>query len=141
VTGPAADRAHGALAASCGLPRLPVSRRAPTGLPQWRLRRAVEYIDAHLSEPVTLADLASSTGLSRMHFAAQFRVATGMRPHEYLLRRRIDRAQQLLREPTATVIDTALSVGFHTQAHFSAVFKRFVGATPRRWRELGCSNG
>ena len=62
-----------------------------------------------------------------MHFAAQFRSATGLRPHEFLLRRRIDHAQRLLAEPGTRLVDVALSVGFQTQAHFTTVFKRFVG--------------
>jgi AraC-like DNA-binding protein len=55
-------------------------------------------MDSHLYEPISLSDLAAAAGLSRNYFAAQFRVATGLRPHEYLLRRRIERAQKLLVE-------------------------------------------
>ncbi|MDB5408688.1 MAG: hypothetical protein JWL84_3600 [Rhodospirillales bacterium] len=109
-------------------------RTKGTALPKWRLRRAVDYIEAHFGEPVTLADLAGSVGLTRMHFAAQFRAATGIRPHEYLLRKRIDRARELLASSEATLIDVAFSVGFQTQAHFTTVFKRFVGETPSQWR-------
>jgi AraC-like DNA-binding protein len=69
-----------------------------------------------------------------MHFAALFRVATGARPHEYVLRRRIERAQELLRDSSLTLVDVALSVGFQTQSHFTTVFKRFTGETPHRWR-------
>lgn len=69
-----------------------------------------------------------------MHFAAQFRRATGVRPHEYLLRRRIEHAQHLLRTSKQSVIDVALSSGFRSQAHFTTVFKRFVGQTPFCWR-------
>lgn len=108
--------------------------RSRTPLPPWRLRRVVAHIDAHLEDPITLADLAGVAGLSRMHFAAQFRVATGLRPHEYLLRRRIDHARHLLAEPRSKLVDVALSVGFQTQAHFTTVFKRIVGETPHRWR-------
>jgi len=104
-------------------------------LPKWRLKRAIDYIDAHLADPVSLADIASSTGLTRMHFAAQFRGATGVRPHEYLLRRRIERAQEMLLVDGTSVVDVALSVGFQTQAHFTTVFKRFTGQPPRAWRE------
>lgn len=109
-------------------------RRSRAPLPNWRLRRVEVYIDAHIEETVTLADLARVTGLSPMHFAAQFRAATGIRPHEFLLRRRIDHAQAMLADPRARLVDVALSVGFQTQAHFTTVFKRFVGQTPHRWR-------
>jgi AraC-like DNA-binding protein len=109
-------------------------RRSRTPLPTWRLRRVEALIDANIDEPVTLADLARVAGLSPMHFAAQFRAATGFRPHGFLFRRRIDHAQAMLADPRARLVEVALSVGFQTQAHFTIVFKRFVGATPHRWR-------
>ena len=118
--------------ANCG----PTSRPARArGLSKWRLKRARDYIEANLGEPLLLSDIAASTGLSRMHFAAQFRAATGIRPHEFVLRRRIERAQELIATPNTTLVNIALSVGFQTQAHFTTVFKRFVGETPSRWRE------
>jgi AraC family transcriptional regulator len=103
-------------------------------LQKWRLKRVVDYIDNHLGDKINLLDLAAVAGLSRMHFASQFRVATGLRPHEFLLRRRIRRAEELLQNGTMTIVEIALSVGFQTQAHFTTVFKRFVGHTPRQWR-------
>ncbi|CAE6703394.1 helix-turn-helix domain-containing protein [Paraburkholderia aspalathi] len=108
--------------------------REGAALPQWRMNRVVEYIDAHLSETIGLADIAASAGLTRMHFAAQFRRATGLRPHEYLLRRRIEHAQHLLLNSKHNVLDVALSCGFRSQAHFTTVFKRFAGETPCCWR-------
>lgn len=110
-------------------------RSTSAGLIKWRLKRAVDYIEENLSEPIGLAEIAASTGLTRMHFAAQFRVATGLRPHEYLLRRRVERAQQILLAPNTPVLDVALEVGFQTQAHFTTVFKRFVGQPPHAWRQ------
>lgn len=112
------------------------SVRKTTSLSKWRLDRAIDYIEANLAEPIALADVANTTGLTRMHFAAQFRAATGYRPHEYLLRRRIEQAQALLARPELTLVDAALSVGFQSQAHFSTVFKRLVGETPSRWRQM-----
>jgi AraC family transcriptional regulator len=108
--------------------------RAVRELPQWRLKRAFEYIDAHLSEPIRLEDIARSTGLTRMHFAAQFRAATGMRPHDYLLQRRIESAQMLLTKTKQGLLDIALEAGFRSQAHFTTVFRQWVGETPARYR-------
>jgi AraC family transcriptional regulator len=105
-----------------------------TELPRWRLKRAIDYVEARLAEPVHLADVASAAGLTRMHFAAQFRAATGLSPHEYLLRRRIERAQELLDRTAMSTVDVALSVGFQTQSHFTTVFKRFAGQPPQKWR-------
>jgi AraC-like DNA-binding protein len=118
ITGPASPRGRG-----------------KTALPRWRARRVVEYVDAHLDEPISLSDLGAASGLSRNYFAAQFRVATGLRPHEFLLRRRIERAQKMLVETNAPLAEIALSIGFRTQSHFSTVFKRLVGWSPYRWRD------
>jgi AraC family transcriptional regulator len=108
--------------------------RQVRALQKWRLKRVVEYIDVHLSSKIRLTDLAAIAGLSRMHFASQFRAATGLRPHEFLLRRRVRRAEELLRGSTMTIVEIALTVGFQTQAHFTTVFKRFIGCPPRHWR-------
>jgi AraC-like DNA-binding protein len=107
---------------------------APTGLTKWRLKRVLTYIDEHISESITLPTLARVAGLSRMYFAAQFRAATGCRPHECILRKRIERAKQLLLETCEPLACIALAVGFQSQAHFSTVFKRFVGLSPNQWR-------
>ena len=106
-----------------------------SSLSKWRLKRATEYMTANLAEPICLADIAAATGLSRMHFAAQFREATGLRPHEYLIRRRVERAQELLLTTRQSLVEIALDVGFKTQAHFTTVFGRFVGETPCVWRQ------
>jgi|SRR5579859_1569399 len=103
-------------------------------LPKWRLKRAMSHIEENLAEPITLSGLAEAAGLSRAYFAAQFRATIGLSPHEYLLRRRIREAQRMLLDSRLTLADIALSVGFQTQAHFTTVFKRFVGDTPWRWR-------
>ncbi len=115
---------------------LPPPARRRTPLQKWRLKRVFVHVDGHLARRITLADMAAAAGLTRMHFAAQFRAAMGMRPHDFVLRRRIDRARELLGDPERTLVDVALSVGFQTQAHFTTVFKRFAGETPHRWRRL-----
>lgn len=104
-------------------------------IPGWRLARVAEFVEANLDRRVTLADIARAAGLSPMHFAAQFRAATGHRPHEYLQLCRIERAKRLLDDRARTLIDIALDTGFRTQAHFTTVFKRYVGRTPASWRE------
>jgi AraC family transcriptional regulator len=108
--------------------------RPVRALQKWRLKRVFEYVDIHLSNKITLLDLAAVAGLSRMHFASQFRMATGLRPHEFILRRRVRQAEELLRNSRMALVEIALTVGFQTQAHFTTVFKRFSGCTPRQWR-------
>jgi AraC family transcriptional regulator len=104
------------------------------GLSEPRLRRVIDYIDANLAEPITLHDIARQAGLSRMHFAAQFRLAMGCTPHAFLRMRRIERAKALLMQDIP-IVDVALAVGFQGQAHFTAVFKELDGQSPGRWRE------
>lgn len=112
-----------------------VPERSRSPLPTWRLKRVVQHIDAHLHGRITLGEMAAVAGLTRMHFAAQFRRATGMSPHGYLLQRRVERAKALLGDTGRPLVDIALSVGFGTQPHFTTVFKRFAGQTPHRWRQ------
>jgi AraC family transcriptional regulator len=111
------------------LPRAKVN-----ALPKWRLRRVEQHIAAHFERSISLHELAGIAGLSRMHFAAQFRAATGYRPREYLLNHRIAQAKSLLTTTGRPLAEIALAVGFSTQAHFSTVFKRISGQTPARWR-------
>jgi AraC family transcriptional regulator len=110
-------------------------RRKVAALAKWRLKRAMEYIEPRLSETVSLADVASAVGLTRMHFAAQFKAAVGLSPHEYHLRRRVERAQEMLLKANMSVVDVALAVGFRTQQHFTSIFTRFVGQPPYAWRQ------
>ncbi|PIT03610.1 hypothetical protein TSA1_24730 [Bradyrhizobium nitroreducens] len=111
------------------LPRVRVN-----ALPKWRLRRVEQYIANHFDRCISLAELANVAGLSRMHFAAQFRAATGYRPREYLLHHRTAHAKMLLANTERPLAEIALAVGFSTQAHFSTVFKRISGESPARWR-------
>jgi AraC-like DNA-binding protein len=106
-----------------------------TPLPKWRFARVRDYIDLHLEETIRLQDLAKAAGLSRMHFAAQFRAYTGISPSKFVLRHRIQQAQVLLGDPRKAVAEVAFSVGFRSQAHFTTVFHRFVGNTPNSWRK------
>jgi AraC family transcriptional regulator len=108
--------------------------KMPSPLIKWRLNRSIDYIEANLSRPIYLAELSNVVGLSRMHFAAQFRAATGYTPNRYILRRKIARAQLLLRDPSMSIVGVALILGFSTQAHFTFVFRNIVGSTPAHWR-------
>jgi AraC-like DNA-binding protein len=107
--------------------------RAGAALPKWRLMGLLKYIVVNIGEPITLANLVGTAGLSRICFAKQFRAATGIRPHDYVLRKRIDRDRRMLAKPAA-LVEIALSVGFQTQAHFTTLLKQFVGNAPYLWR-------
>lgn len=116
------------------LTRLELPRAKVNALPKWRLRRVEQYVAEHFDRCVSLSELANVAGLSRMHFAAQFRAATGYRPREYLLNHRIEHAKTLLATTDRPLAEIALAVGFSTQAHFSTVFKRISAQSPARWR-------
>jgi AraC family transcriptional regulator len=106
-----------------------------SSLAKWRLKRATEFITANLGRSIGLAEIANAAGLSRMHFAAQFRIATGLQPHEYLQRRRIECTQELLLNSDLPLVEIAFEAGFKTQSHFTTVFSRVVGQTPNAWRQ------
>ncbi|TCU69481.1 AraC family transcriptional regulator [Bradyrhizobium sp. R2.2-H] len=116
------------------LTRMELPRVKVNALPKWRLRRVEQHIADHFDRCISLSELANVAGLSRMHFAAQFRAATGYRPREYLLTQRVEHAKTLLATTERPLADIALAVGFSTQAHFSTVFKRISGQSPARWR-------
>jgi AraC-like DNA-binding protein len=116
------------------LARLEPPRARVNALPKWRLRRVEQYIADHFDRCISLSELANVAGLSKMHFAAQFRAATGYRPREYLLNHRTEQAKTLLATTGRPLAEIALAVGFSTQAHFSTVFKRVSGQSPARWR-------
>jgi AraC family transcriptional regulator len=109
-------------------------RRRQGGLVRWRLNRAIAYMEASLGESVTLQDVADHVGLSRMHFAAQFKNATGSSPHQFLLSLRISKAKELLRTDQFPLARIAVEVGFRSQAHFSVVFRKLTGVPPGCWR-------
>jgi AraC-like DNA-binding protein len=111
-------------------------RDGDSGLQVWRLQRVVVYIEAHLADNVTLLELSKVAGFSPMHFAGQFRTATGQRPHDYVLRRKIEESQVRLLTTDTPIVDIALGFGFLSQSHFTTVFKRFIGFTPLRWQHF-----
>jgi AraC family transcriptional regulator len=104
------------------------------GLPAARLRRVEEFLMAHLAEDIGLDDLAAIADLSAKHFARAFRQSTGMPPHRWLIERRIDRAKALLMEGDLNLAEIALTCGFADQSHFTAAFRKSVGATPGIFR-------
>jgi AraC family transcriptional regulator len=95
----------------------------------------IEYIMENLEGNPTLAQMAAVANLSPYHFARQFKASTGLAPHQYLISRRIERAQHLLRaRDELGLAEVALRVGFSDQSKFSFHFKRLVGLTPRQFR-------
>jgi AraC family transcriptional regulator len=107
--------------------------------PAWpeRVARVRAYIDHHLGDEISLEDLARVAGLSRFHFARQFRAHTGESPMGYLLRTRVERAKALLRDSQTRVVDISAELGFADQSHFARRFRRLVGMPPSVYAQTG----
>ena len=103
-------------------------------LPAARLRRVIDYIDAHLLEDTSLAQLAATADLSPHHFASLFKKTVGVAPHQYVIAQRIEIAKRLLKDDRKSISDIAQQTGFPSQAHFSTVFRRITGISPRAYR-------
>jgi AraC family transcriptional regulator len=108
---------------------------ADGALPRPKLRLVVEYIMENLEGNPTLEQMAAVVHLSPYHFARQFKVATGSAPHQYVIARRVELAEELLRtDREFGMAEVAFRSGFASQSHFCLHFKRIVGLTPRQFR-------
>lgn len=107
-----------------------VHARFRGGLAGSVLRRIRAYIDAHIGERISLDDLARQAGVSRFHFARQFRLSTGESPMGYLRRMRIERSKSILQSRETTIAEVAATLGFSDQSHFTRTFGRLVGVSP-----------
>jgi AraC family transcriptional regulator len=99
-----------------------------------KLRLVMEYMESNLDRNVTLTELAALVDLTPRYFCAVFKQATGRPPHQFQIEQRVERAKSLLRQPPVSVTDIALMVGFSSQSHLNAYFRRIVGVTPARYR-------
>jgi AraC-like DNA-binding protein len=103
-------------------------------LPSCRLRRVTEYIQQNLDKNLTLAELAAVVCMSPCHFARLFKGSTGVPPHRFAVRQRIARARAVLATPELSIAQISRMVGFRTPSHFTTVFRRVMGITPRGYR-------
>ena len=112
------------------------AKHRPDGvLPRARLRAVIEYVEEHLDGTPTLDEMAAVARLSLFHFARQFKAATGLPPHQYVIVRRVERARELLHVGTdLSLAEVAAHAGFLDQSQFSRHFKRLVGVTPGQFR-------
>jgi AraC family transcriptional regulator len=105
------------------------------GLLPYKLRRVIVYINGALDQELSLSGLAAVAQMSVAHFARLFKQATGSTPHHYILIRRIERAKRLLTESELPLSEVGQRVGLADQSHFTAVFRKYVGTTPRAHRD------
>jgi AraC family transcriptional regulator len=104
------------------------------GLPVWRQKHVVEFIEEHLAEEISLTALARIADLSLYHFARAFTRSFEMPPHRYHMARRMDRAKSLLQRPALSVTQVGIQIGFRETSSFTRAFRRFTGLTPTEYR-------
>jgi AraC family transcriptional regulator len=128
-----------ALLLTVDAPKEPVPRdgAAPSargGLAPWQISRVTEFIGANLARAIRIEELAAVTRLSTGHFRGAFRCSMGETPYGYVLRRRMEHAQELMLLTDASLSQIALDCGFTDQPHLTRLFHRIVGVTPGAWR-------
>ena len=104
------------------------------GLPPRVLRRVREYIDGNIDQRISVELLAGLANLSVCYFVRAFKQSTGITPHDYLIRQRVERTKQLLSDSGMPLSEIALAAGFADQSHFSRRFRQHVGMSPRDYR-------
>jgi AraC family transcriptional regulator len=117
---------------------VPEGRRHAGGLAPWQLRRACDAMQSELHVNHSVGAMAAACGVSSSHFAQAFKESTGLAPHQWLTRRRVDRARELLTQTKMDLAEIALACGFVDQSHFSRVFARIEKQSPGRWRRQIC---
>ncbi len=106
------------------------AREPDGGLSPRQLKRVVEHIEAHVDRRLALAELAQVAGVGASHFKALFKRSTGLPVHQYVIRRRVERARLLLQERSTTIADVAAQTGFANQSHLARWMRRVAGVTP-----------
>lgn len=112
----------------------PIIRTYECGLSKHNLDRVIEYIESHLNRDLSLAKMSELTNLSEYYFCRMFKASTGVSPHQYVIKMRIERAKLLIQQRNIPLADIALQVGFANQSHFNRHFKRMIGVTPRQFQ-------
>jgi AraC family transcriptional regulator len=109
--------------------------KAPQGgLTARQVRQVIEYLESHLTDKTTIAQLSALVGLSRFHFIRAFKKTVGMPPHQFVVHRRVERARELLHDVHLSVTEIATRTGFNSTTHFTKSFRRITGATPTTFR-------
>ena len=119
-------------ASNLATPRQPAYVKG--GLPNWRLKCALELLQADLTKTPSLTELAGPLGMHPTSLCRAFKQSTGLSPHRYLLTHRINRAKEMMTDQNRTLTEIAFDCGFNSSSQFSTVFKRITGISPRNHR-------
>lgn len=104
------------------------------GLSKFQLKCALDYIHANLDNQLSLETIASELSLSHYYFCSLFKQSTGVSPWQYVIRQRVERAKQLLKNSELAISEVALACGFSNQSHLNKHFNKLTGITPNRYR-------
>jgi AraC-like DNA-binding protein len=104
------------------------------GLAPYQLRRVTDYIGDRLTDELSLQEPSGLVGLSAHHFCRVFKQSTGLPPHRWQIRQRVERAKALMLDTDLSLAEIAVATGFADQSHFTTVFRKTVGDTPNAWR-------
>jgi AraC family transcriptional regulator len=113
----------------------PSSEFKANGLPRSQLERVIDYMKANLTQDLSIFDLATLTGMSESHFSRSFKQSVGISPYQYLMKQRVERAKQLLKQQVISISDIALNCGFANQTHLTKVFRQMTGMTPKAYQK------
>jgi AraC family transcriptional regulator len=111
-----------------------VSSNQLGGIAPRALRRVIDFMESNLESPLQMDTLAKVAGLSHYRFAHNFRAKTGVPPHQYVTRLRLEQAKRMLRETNLSIVEIAGAVGLHGSSRFNSLFKREMGITPSAFR-------
>ncbi|MEL6930999.1 MAG: AraC family transcriptional regulator, partial [Cyanobacteria bacterium J06600_6] len=105
-------------------------------LPRYKLHKVIDYINAYLDRDLSLKELSSLIQMSPHYFSQLFKASTGITPHQYVIRCRVERAKKLIAQNKLSLAEIATTVGFADQSHLHRHFKRLVGVTPKTFSQL-----
>ncbi len=105
------------------------------GLTGYKLRQVTDFITENHERDLALAEIASAAGISPFHFAREFKRATGLAPHQYLIKVRIERAKAWLAKSELPIVEVGFRAGFNNQSHFTRLFHKHTGMTPKSYRK------
>lgn len=98
-------------------------------------KRVLDFVADKYGQSIQIEDIARQAGLSTSHFSRLFKQTVGDTPYQFLMRYRVERASEMLADPSNALIDIALACGFSDQPHFTRTFKQIKGETPKQWRK------